>query len=404
MGLLDFYGLGRDGRMIVTPETAFGTRLYPSDANSSAEIAYKSFTAEKNVERVERIDKRPARGRYGRIERRTKVTWSLETYCFPLGLTATTLRNLAPLLAATFGTETLTPATDVTYTPVDTQNGLGSLTLDHLMSGGTMLRTLCGAVVNSMTFRAAGGEEPMLTFEGMAQDLFETANSAQVGAVAGNDITVTAGEGGVFEAGYSVIQAGSDDNSGAGHTIASISTDTLTLDATPTSSATDLILPFLPSLTNGAYPTQQPIDGISGQVTLTPSVRGTSNIDLTNFEFTLSNNLIPNDKEAFRRTDRDYNPGNRDVTGNIGWLMTRDMAAKIKLLQGAEGVFTLRDLQVMVGGTSGANRCIIDMDQIELQKFVAKEEPETDEVSVTAEFRALLSTGTAVDDISMQFV
>jgi len=248
------------------------------------------------------------------------------------------------------------------------------------------MEALTGCYVNSMTLSIAAGEEPKLSFEGGSSGTFiPTTTSSTTGAStatvngtgSGTTLDVQSGEAKNFKVG-SVIKVGSDDNGGAGYKVTAISGDELTVEASITSYTDgDAVVPFAPAETVSG----QPIAGILGSLT----VDGSS-FPITSFEVTVTNNMKAIEDEAYQAGTTDYVPGFRDVTGSLSIRCRRDLAIEI----GKRPDFTNRNVVVTCGSATGATvtttlaRCQFQVSGVET--------PQSDEVVIPLEFKALAST------------
>lgn len=387
MGTSQLHALGRNRKFYAVDETTFGTFVKPTGDNA---VKVLSASFDPSQERKNREDSRTTRSHIAddQIDGKKAASWSVEAYLIPSG-DATNSTTIVPdidqLLTKALGTGTATSSpSKMTYT-LNSNQDLGSLTLVQHFNE-TFMEALTGCYVNSMTLSIAGGEEPKLSFEGGSSGTFiPTTTSSTTGAStatvdgsgSGTTVDVQSGEGKNFKVG-SVIKVGSDDNGGAGYEVTGISGDQLTVGTSITSyTDLDAVVPFAPDETVAG----QPIAGILGSLT----VDGSS-FPITSFEVTVTNNMKAIEDEAYQAGTTDYVPGFRDVTGSLSIRCRRDLAIEI----GKRPDFTNRNVVVTCGSATGATvtttlaRCQFQVSGVET--------PQSDEVVIPLEFKALAST------------
>jgi hypothetical protein len=387
MGTSQLHALGRNRKFYAVDETTFGTFVKPTGGDA---VKVLSASFDPSQERKNREDSRATRSHIAddQIDGKKAASWSVEAYLIPSG-DATNSTTIVPdidqLLTKALGTGTATSSpSKMTYT-LNSNQDLGSLTLVQHFNE-TFMEALTGCYVNSMTLSIAGGEEPKLSFEGGSSGTFiPTTTSSTTGAStatvdgsgSGTTVDVQSGEGKNFKVG-SVIKVGSDDNGGAGYEVTGISGDQLTVGTSITSyTDLDAVVPFAPDETVAG----QPIAGILGSLT----VDGSS-FPITSFEVTVTNNMKAIEDEAYQAGTTDYVPGFRDVTGSLSIRCRRDLAIEI----GKRPDFTNRNVVVTCGSATGATvtttlaRCQFQVSGVET--------PQSDEVVIPLEFKALAST------------
>lgn len=392
MGTSQLHALGRNRKFYAVDETTFGTFVKPTGGDA---VKVLSASFDPSQERKNREDSRATRSHIAddQIDGKKAASWSVEAYLIPSG-DATNSTTIVPdinqLLTKALGTGTATSSpSKMTYT-LNSNQDLGSLTLVQHFNE-TFMEALTGCYVNSMTLSIAGGEEPKISFEGGSSGTFiPTTTSSTTGASTATvdgatssslSFDVQSGEAKNFKVG-SVIKVGSDDNGGEGYEVESISGDTITLvdiapSPYPSFSNLDAVVPFSPTETVAG----QPIAGILGSLT----VDGSS-FPITSFEVTVTNNIKAIEDEAYQAGTTDYVPGFRDVTGSLSIRCRRDLAIEI----GKRPDFTNRNVVVTCGSATGATvtttlaRCQFQVSGVET--------PQSDEVVIPLEFKALAST------------
>jgi len=387
MGTSQLHALGRNRKFYAVDETTFGTFVKPTGGDA---VKVLSASFDPSQERKNREDSRATRSHIAddQIDGKKAASWSVEAYLIPSG-DATNSTTIVPdidqLLTKALGTGTATSSPSKMTYSLNSNQDLGSLTLVQHFNE-TFMEALTGCYVNSMTLSIAGGEEPKLSFEGGSSGTFiPTTTSSTTGAStatvdgsgSGTTVDVQSGEGKNFKVG-SVIKVGSDDNGGAGYEVTGISGDQLTVGTSITSyTDLDAVVPFAPDETVAG----QPIAGILGSLT----VDGSS-FPITSFEVTVTNNMKAIEDEAYQAGTTDYVPGFRDVTGSLSIRCRRDLAIEI----GKRPDFTNRNVVVTCGSATGATvtttlaRCQFQVSGVET--------PQSDEVVIPLEFKALAST------------
>jgi len=378
------HALGRTQQFFVANEAICGSIQKPVSTDA-AKILSASLAVEQ--ERKSRDDKRLTRSLLERITGKASAPWSCESYLLPSG-TAGTPPDMHQLLYAVFGAYTNTPATSDVYTLSTMATGPRSNTIYAATgSGGAtpiVMEAIVGAFADIWGLSVSGGDEPKMTFEGWGTQHVHTGNSLVV-SIASADVTVTAGEGENFELG-SLVQVGSDDNGGAGYLVIGVVGDVVTLEAAPTASPTDPIVPFVPAETTAG----NPVNGVTGDITI-----GGFNLPITAFDVSVNNALKPTDDEAFEQYPTDAIVQRRTVTGNISLRARKDAI----ILLGQRKAFNTHAIVVTMGSGAGTT-VTVNIPYAEYD-FAALEVPEADEAVISLPFTALGSSGE--DEITLSF-
>jgi hypothetical protein len=211
------------------------------------------------------------------------------------------------------------------------------------------MEQLAGAWVEEMSIRCAGGDEPKISFSGGAKSHILTAYSTVFADASGTSLEVVNGDN--FENG-SVVQIGTSDATGAGHTLTAKTNTTgqrYSFTVTPAITGTQAagldVIPFFPAVTyNGS-----PIAGITGSVALRDTGGTYETLDVTDATVTLKNMIKPLNNLAFYQEVPDVNPGYREVFGEVTVRARRD---RLKYL-GTRKDFTVQDLRIVCGSVAG---------------------------------------------------
>lgn len=380
MGQNQKHALGRNLQFFTSEESTYGTFVQAAAAD-----AVKTLTTsmEFSQERVDRADARSTRSTQERITRRIEATWSAETYVVPSGA-AGTAPDCRTLIKSAMGAETINGGTSAVYSLTDTQ-AMTSMTLLR-ESSEVLSQRMNGCYTEEMTISGSGGEEPRISFSGTGINVVNTGTSTatNAGSSTTGPCNVTASEGENFAANSLVQFSG-----GTIAEVASVSGDVLTFSATESWSSSETIKPFVPASPTTAG---NPINGITGSITLA----GNSDLPITAFEITLTNNIKLINDEAFTDKGTDFVPGFRNVTGSLTVRARKDQIIELNKRKS----FGTRDIAIVLGATAG-NILTIDMNQVEFG-FSPVEIPEAEEATFTLPFTALGTTAGA-DELTLTF-
>ena len=238
-----------------------------------------------------------------------------------------------------------------------------------------------GAYVEEFKISGSGGDEPKFSWSGTASKHIFTGTATSSGGGA-NAITFSGpqSDGHNFEPGSLIKSAGGDN--GRVLTVSTSGGDVTTDSGTY---GAELISPYVPATSTSSV---APLNGISGSL----SLNGATDLPITSFEVTLTNNQKPINDQAFTDSVTDFIPGYRSVTGSITVRARADQMKEI----GLRKLFTTRTLTLTVGDSSlGAGYYVtIAFTNIEFD-FSAIEIPEAEEATFALPFTAF---GTSGDD------
>lgn len=363
------YLKGSEQKFYVTRETAFGTYKAPSATEAMAVL---TTSIDNKVARKDRKDAyQPTRGVVDRITGKGEVTWSVDAYYVPSGT-----KNVAPaagsFLQALLGAAEAVNADDVTYSQGSSQVPY-TLTLtsytDYLM------RCVYGAVVDEMTFKVSGGDEPKIHFGGWGMGYVETGWSLLTVKDPVKSIAYTSTDDYAFNV-NSQVTIGSS----TGHTVDAVDrsahTFTVTVDVTGAQAVGVSIVPYVPTWTDAGAP----MEGISGSLTWDSADLSAT---VTSFELSYKGNVKANSDAAFQQYPSDGMPQFYDCTGVIGLRIRRDILVKI-LDRAAYGGKTL--VVVCGGDDLSGTRATLTFAQVE-QDWAAIQVPEAEEATISLPFK-----------------
>lgn len=382
------HALSREQRFFVQPETTPGTFVR---ATSAGAMKMMKFTSGFDWERLERKDNRDSRSLYEQITGKQKIDWELEGYAIPSG-TAGTAPDAQDLLTAVFGSQTTVASTSVTYALNNTQSGRGTVSLTSWKN--VFMETLRGCNVKSFKITAKGSEPPMWNFKGSAYGLCLTGASTLTSAMAATaTANVQTAEQYSFEGSStfgSIVQVAANTNGGLGYMVNSRSVAALTLETTLSASSGADVLPFSPSETVAG----SPIGGILGAI----SLDGTS-VPIIDFDVELDNGDKLIDDEIGQQTTTDIIPGNRVVKGSMTVRLRRDMVRYFTARKNAN--FATRNVVVTLG-TAAGSIITVNLPRSEMT-FGSLDQPEGDSFTGQLPFKALASSSTAADEMTLVF-
>jgi hypothetical protein len=228
-----------------------------------------------------------------------------------------------------------------------------------------------------------------MTFSAKGRRHIFTGTAELEGTITASQTAVTvAGQGANFEA-DSLIKVGTDDNTGAGFALTSVSSDTLTSTGASMDGADGVaIVPhYLAPTTVGS-----PIAGTVGSCT----IDGTT-YPIVSYEISVNNNYIAIEDEAFSERMTDAVPQYREITGTVTVRARADLIAEIgrRKLQGN------RAIVVTMGSTAG-RRCVLSLPQVRFPPS-GMNVPFEGLSDIPLAFRALDSAEGAADALLVQF-
>jgi len=321
----------------VAEETTFGTAVQPTLADQIYPISVPEVSNER-----EELDDEEKDGLTSTSEvllgKYNPTEYNLEVYIKPSGSAGTAPQG-ALLYECAFGTETA--GGDVKYSLA---NDLKSFTL-WVLHDHTLLQ-VPGCTVNEMSATIGGSDYGRVTFSGMGLQRYWAGTDELDSGSSGTSLIVT--DAGRYSVNSYVI-VGSDDNSGSGFKITAINytTNTLTVDATPSVlTAGTAVTPWIPD--TGSVGAGYKVYGKLGYA----SREGVaSNLPILESTVTLNNNLeYPNDeKNNSLYPSEVFRPGKREVTAEFSAYYHEKYADFFYYQNEAE----LMTLEIPLGSTSG---------------------------------------------------
>ncbi len=382
---LQEHSKGRELKFFAREEGVFGLFTKPTGSDAMKVL---STGMEFGQERAPRNDSRQTRSLLERITRGKTVSWSVEKYLIPSGSPGVPPDDNV-LISGAMGIRTIDPGVSVIYTLLGTQFVQHLTLVRH--TPPTFMEAVVGAYVESMTLSFSGGDEPRISFEGVAKDHIHTGTAELDGAMAATATMLVDAVDGFNIYKDSVVQIGSDDNSGAGHkVIVDTARPSFTMQFPATASDGDPVVPFTPTeVTAGS-----PIAGILGSIDI-DFPAGSTELPITAFEITLTNNNKAVVDQAFQDSLTQIITGFRAVAGSISLRLGKAEAIQL----GGRKTFTTRLLTVESGDTAG-QKVLITLPSIEID-FSSVDIPEAEEATFTLPFTALGTTGE--DEMELKF-
>lgn len=383
------HALGRDARYYAQAESTRGTFVR---ATGGGAFKAKKFGISYDIAREYRTDNRASRSEYEQFTGKEKVDWEIEGYLIPSG-SAGTAPDMGEIFQALMGSETVTPATSVAYGLNNTQSGRQTLSMTRYMS--VFMDQLRGSIVTSGKISGKGSDPFMCSFKGRAEGATITGNSTLDGAVTASATNVVEAVDQYSFEGHathgSIVMVGANDNTNTGYMVTGRSGATLTLEATLTAADAADVLPFAPAETVSG----SPIGGIVGSLSL-----DSVSIPITGFEVEIDNQDVIIEDEVGQPGMTDAIPGMRKISGSFDVRIRRDQVRILGHRKNSN--FTTRAVSIVIGSTAG-RICTVSMPQIEVT-FSSPEVPDgSDSVTCNIPFRALASSGSATDEISIVF-
>lgn len=387
MGVNTPHGIGRQESFLAIQETTPFTFEEPLSADAvkviKSEMDYKQ-------NRDERIDKRATLGLREHITARKEVSWSIRKYLIPSGTAGTPPDDHIFLLNA-FGTYVNTPATSDIYTVSSSQSLRGTMSLVRHVNQ-VLQQNIIGAYVDKLSLEFSGTAHPMLTYEGGGGTYLETGHSLLDGALSGAEATITVDNAELFKV-NSLIQIGTDDNSGAGYLVTSVNESTEVLGITPNNAGaqsdnTD-VFPFVPAETTAG----SPLSGTLGSLDLDAN----TTIPWTSLSVELALNTVAHNDHGHEDSTTDVTFGERRVTGNLALKLRRDHVEHFNKI----GNFVARDLE-FVSGTVAGQIATLSLNAIEVMWGPVDFPEGAEVVNVTLPWVAL-ETGSGDNEMILAF-
>ena len=399
MGLNQTTALGRNTKFYIQPAQSSDT--YPAfthpdngASNAPAQLTILSSSMSYEQERKNRSDTSQTRDYFERISGNKTVTFACESHLLiPDQNSAAVTPDWHWLAQNAMGSAVSSGSGPYVYTYGLTHGQSDSTPLTLIRETNAVFsEAVFGAMVEEMTIAVAQGDEPKISFNGVASDYAATATSTVNEVSPSGDEFLTVTDGNAFAV-NSIIKIGNDDGSNnKGFRVTAINGNVLTLDETPTSvSNGDAVIPFVdPDIVTTSATL---IDGVTGQLDL----GSVSDLEINSFTVTIKNNY-KGINEAFKSSVQDMIPGRRDITGEIVVTGRKD---RIELITRRYNLLSDRNMVARFGGTAtGAEKMTITIAKPEFD-FSEVTIPEAEEVTISLPFTALATSDTATDAISI---
>lgn len=375
-------------RVFLRPKTDYGLTAPAFAAANTMRV--RSFKHSLKRKREDREDNRQTLGNHQKVPMMKEGTWNLDMVLQGSGALGS-VWSCSPLLAFAFGSELITPATSVVYTPNDAQSALGWLDwLDEQSEVKSWELRNCW--MNEMKISAKGGSNPRLMASGGVSDwIFTGSNQLDGAQLLGVTDDIALDSVRSFRVGSRVI-IGTSNPGGTGHTISVVDTVNTDINVAPglASNQADnaIVRPWVP--TEAAVPFEVP--GMRGDIT----IDGQS-FAITEFELSVTMGLEAHDDQAFVDVVEDYSRSWRKITGFVKFKAFRD---QVHVLQDREEDHNRYPINVELGDTAG-DIMEIDLPQAELD-FGDVEIPDgKGAVTVTLPFDAMTSDDVTSDEGSI---
>jgi len=377
--------LGERCEFFVKDETTPGTFEFPLATTDGMDVKTADMTP--SIVRKNRRDAYQAtRGTFERITGKSEYGWSVDAFYTPSG-DKDTDPDCGPFIHALLGTRD-DNADDITYSQSSSQT-LRTLTLVRNFQD-IYQEAMWGALVDTMTIKCAGGDEPQIHFDGRAMGFAATGYGTLSAAMVATDaMIVQAADANMF-AENSVVKIAADDGTGDFGYRVSVDTSAPTFTIVDSAGVVSIaaaddaiVVPHTPA--HGAI--GSPATGITGSLTW-------DGLDLseivTGFELTAKANNEYHDNAAFQQDLSDATPGFFDFTGKIDLRLRKDML--VKLLD--RKTFATRALTVILGTSAAAlgTRAELSMPYCEMD-FTNVTIPESGVATVSIPFMLLESAG-----------
>lgn len=399
MGLNDTTALGRNQKFYIQPALSSDTYpafTHPDDGASPApnQLTVLSSSMSYEQERKNRSDTSQTRDYFERISGNKTVTFACESHLLiPDQTSAAVAPDWHWLAQNAMGSATSTGSGPYVYTYALTHGQSDSTPLTLVRETNAVFsESVWGAMVEEMTIAVAQGDEPKISFNGIASDYAATATTTVNDSTPNADEFLTVADASAFTV-NSIIKVGNDDGTGnKGFQVEAINGNILTLNEAPTTASDgDAIIPFVDASITTT--TASLIDGITGQLDL----GSVTDLEINSFTVTIKNNY-KGLNEAFKSTVQDMIPGRRDITGEIVVTGRKD---RIELITRRYKLLTDRNMVARFGGTAtGQEKMTITIAKPEFD-FSEVTIPEAEEVTISLPFTALATTDTATDAISI---
>jgi hypothetical protein len=345
--------LGRNQKFFAAEESTAGTFKRPAatDAIKTQQSMMKHDIVDEPID-----DNHDYRYAVETVQDKERNNWSWDGYLIPSG-TAATEPDVGPMLTAALGADNSGGSSKWIWTVASTQVWPTLSLTRHF--NAIWQECMWGSLVDKISFKLAGGSQPMVHAEGRAFGYALTGASTLNGAMAATDqmIVQTAdqykfsensvvkidGDDGLNDLGYKV----SVDTSRPTFTIVNADDDSA---ASVSEDSTDPVVPHVPTPTF----TGSPISGVSGAYT----IDSTNVLPIQSVEITLENNHDLFEDEILSQRSTDFVPGMVKVTVVNTLRIRQDQT----YLLANPAAFTAADLAFRAGPATAGLRFEFDVD------------------------------------------
>ena len=382
MGTKNF-NIGSTLAVFFAPETSL---LTPHKPEATEALRAISATIGRPQDYAFANDRRGGRSRWERVQLRDPVVpWSISCLLRPSG-TAGTAPEIGDVLKHLMGSVAVVGGTSVTYSFLEDPTALSA----SIYVGRTHTQEGCyGAIVNKATINWG---------EGLATVSF---SGEAVGYINGGYTTLSTGMTGLTTATvadasnftpYSIVQVGSDTNTGAGYMINSISGNVLTLESAVTAATGSVVKAFLPDPTYVGNALGDRAGSLSLDASATTIAHLPSSLDIENGVSLLT-------MEAFQTGASDVlAAGIRNVSPKLNFLVARENNYVINDMRAK----TTYDTHITIGAATAGARMKLDMPYLQ---FTAEDQdsPEEGTEKWSASGVALATSTAGGDELSIVF-
>jgi hypothetical protein len=373
--------IGRDVIVFAKAEATPGTAVFPAATDAIFLTGDGAFKQNRGfLPDQQRRDTFSKIAQYkGRLE---PGEWNFPTYIKPSG-SAGVAPECGQLLEGLFGKETVVGSTSVTYTLLGPGNEILTFSI-YFRLGHTVFANL-GCAVNSadIVIKAGNDDDALvgINFNGNFIRQIRTGTDALAAEAAAETTTITVDNARKFMIG-SVIEIGSDNNSGAGYAVSDVNYETNVLTFSPelvTGQDIDAVVKgYLPTPTEVG----EPIHGRLGHVTFDEDASPV-NVPILQADIGINNNIkVLNEEKNNTDYPTDFlKTAGREVTLSVqAYFDTETMARyyeidaqlqkEIKIPAGDTAGKKLRfefpQVELQMAEVSGGEECILTMTKLPL--------------------------------------
>lgn len=334
--------IARETQLFVGLEATCGVQLPPTDAGMNLCLTYTAGQVSQTIRQIDDPQYRNTRSMLLPIT----ASFDAGKFTFPLllkavaGAGAPAEPEIDPFLQALFGQAAGTDATwfgataHRSYKLVGTNAGGTSYpTMTIWFKVGHLCYYATGATCNQGEFDIVGNDLSKVTFSGEFMRMGWMGSAEVAGSGTGTSLTLAAGTGNRFftAAAADKLYVGSMDTAGVvtgPYTVNSISGDVLTLNASATWGATDVIVPYLPAGTEAGTPLYGKYGklrlGTYATKTFAALPAGTQVIQSSKLSVTNGIRYHADLKDDTQYPTEFVAPGARQVQGEISMFMYRN--------------------------------------------------------------------------------